>query len=55
LDIIVIWVSHGYYTELFRERVKIEPSFYHYGSVNRYEYNNETKEFELIEIDGKYY
>ena len=38
---IIIWISHGYCTELIRERLGIIPfGWYNYGSVNWYEYDN---------------
>lgn len=37
---IILWVSHGYCTELLRERLGMEPfDYYNYGSVNRYEFD----------------
>jgi len=53
--LVVVWIAHGYFTELFRERLGIPPGFYHYGSVNMYEYSEELKKWNLKEIDAKYY
>lgn len=42
LDKIVVWISHGFCTEIIRERLGQEPfSYYNYGSVNWYEYDKE--------------
>ena len=38
-DLIILWISHGFVTEIFRERDGIDPGYYNYGSVNRYEWS----------------
>jgi len=53
---IIIWISHGYCTELIRERLGQHPfTYYNYGSVNRYEYEENKGEWNINEIDGKYH
>ncbi len=55
-DKIIIWISHGFCTELIRERLGQYPfGYYNYGSVNRYEFNEETQAWFIAEIDSKYH
>ncbi len=55
-DKIVIWVSHGYCTELLRERLGMEPfDYYNYGSVNWYELDAEKNEWHIKELDENYH
>lgn len=54
-ELVVVWISHGFVTETLRIQNEIEPGFYHYGSVNRWDLNEIEKKFKLAEIDAKYY
>lgn len=55
-DVIPIIISHGFFTEsLHEDKFGKMPIVYNYGSVNRFEFCEETKKWNLIELDGKYH
>jgi hypothetical protein len=56
-DKIIVWISHGYCTELIRERLSDPDPFkyYNYGSVNRYILDSETNQWKIVDIDAKYH
>ena len=55
-DKIVIFVSHGFVPEVLRyEKTKEWIEVMHYGAVNKFVFDESRQDWDLIEIDEKYY